>query len=379
MRATRRGHDGGVPLEEMSGFVVGVTADRRADEQISMLERRGASVMHGPAIRTHPITADGPLADALDELIAHPPAVTVLSTGIGVRGVVEAAEVLGRAEALVEALGGSRVFVRGPKAHGAAVTVGLPVAWGSPSGVSSEILDELARSGIAGVRVALQLDGARSQPLADALTALGADVVPIPVYRWSLPDDTGPASRLAQAVADRRLDAVTFTARPQIESLCEIAETDGVLDGLRRGFRGGVVVACVGPVCARAAIDAGFGDPVVPVRPRLGSMVVSLAEALGRRSVSFRLGHDAVRLQGRLVTMAGETVQLSERERDLLAALARRPGAVLSKAELLSIVWPDGDADEHAVEVAVARLRRRLGANGRLLETVFRRGYRLAS
>jgi uroporphyrinogen-III synthase len=108
-------------------------------------------------------------------------------------------------------------------------------------------------------------------------------------------------------------------------------------------------------------------------------MVVSLAEALGRRSVNFRLGQDAVRLQGRLVTMAGETVQLSERERDLLAALARRPGAVLSKAELLSIVWPDGDADEHAVEVAVARLRRRLGVNGRLLETVFRRGYRLAS
>jgi uroporphyrinogen-III synthase len=355
-----------VQLEEMSGFVVGVTADRRAEEQIAMLERRGATVLHGPAIRTHPVTVDGPLADALDELIARPPDVTVLSTGIGVRGVVEA-------------LGRSRVFARGPKAHGAAVTVGLPVHWNTPSGVSSEILTELGRTGIAGVRIALQLDGARAQPLADALAGLGADVVPIPVYRWSLPDDAGPALRLAQAVADGRVDAVTFTSRPQIESLCEMAETEGMLEPLRRGFARGVVAACVGPVCAQAAVEAGFGEPVVPARPRLGSMVVSVAEALARRSVTFRLGDDPVRLQGRMVTVSGETVQLSERERDLLAALARRPGAVMSKGELLAIVWPAGEADEHAVEVAVARLRRRLGPSGHLLETVFRRGYRLAA
>ena len=295
-------------LEELSGFVVGVTADRRADEQIAMLERRGAAVIHGPTIHTHPVSVDGALAAAIEDLIARPPAVTILSTGIGVRGVVEAAEVLGRAEALVDAVARSRVYARGPKAHGAAVTVGLPVAWSSPSGVSSEILDELCRGGLAGVRVALQLDGAGPRPLADALTDLGADVVPIPVYRWSLPDDPAPALRLAQAVADRRVDAVTFTARPQIESLCEMAETEGLLDALRRGFARGVVAACVGPVCAEAAVAAGFGEPIVPVRPRLGSMVVRVTEALSARTVRFRLGEDTVHLQGRTFSLAGETV-----------------------------------------------------------------------
>jgi uroporphyrinogen-III synthase len=107
-------------------------------------------------------------------------------------------------------------------------------------------------------------------------------------------------------------------------------------------------------------------------------MVVSVAEALATRSVTFRLGGDAARLQGRVFVLAGHAVQLTERERDLLAALARRPGVVLSKGELLAGVWPAGDADEHAGEVAIARLRRRLGAHGYLLETVFRRGYRLA-
>jgi len=367
-----------VPIGELSGYNVGVAADRRAGEQIAMLERRGADVLHGAAIRTHPVSLDGDLAAALDALIRRPPDVTVLSTGIGVRGVVEAAEVLGRAEALVDALGTSRVMARGPKAHGAAVTAGLGVDWTTASGVSHEILAELGRTGIAGSRIAVQLDGARTQPLADALGGLGAEVVPIPVYRWSLPDDTGPALRLAQAVADGRVDAVTFTARPQIESLCEIAETHGALGPLRRGFARGVTAACVGPVCAEAAVEAGFGEPVVPIRPRLGSLVMAVAEALGRRSVSFRLGGDPVRMQGRLVTVAGTTTQLSDRERDVLAALARKPGSVVSKAELLAVAWGGGDADEHAVEVAVARLRRRLGTHGHLLETVFRRGYRLA-
>ncbi len=364
----------------MSGFVVGVTADRRAEEQIGMLERRGAAVLHGQAIRTHPFAVDGPLAAALRSLSTHPPDISVLSTGIGVRGIVEAAECLGLADKVVDALASSLVYSRGPKAHGAAVTVGIPVWWTTSSGVSTEILAELDRSGgVAGRRIAVQLDGAEIQPLARALEERGATVVPVPVYRWSLPDDTGPAIRLAQAIADRRVDAVTFTARPQIECLSEIAETAGLGEAMRQGFARGVLATCVGPVCSDAAIEAGFGAPLVPVRARLGSMVAELARALSQRSVSLRLGGDDVVLRGRIFEIGGVSIDLSDRERELLSALARRPGAVLSKAELLNVAWPREQADEHAVEVAVGRLRRRLGIHGRLLETVFRRGYRLSA
>jgi uroporphyrinogen-III synthase len=370
-----------VALGELSGFVVGVTADRRADEQIAMLERRGAAVVHGQVIRTHPFAVDGPLAAALHRLVRRPPEITVLSTGIGVRGIVEAAECLGLAEPLVDALAGSRVYARGPKAHGAAVTVGIPVHWQTASGLSPEIVAQLRTidGGLAGRRVAVQLDGAEAQPLARALEELGAEVVAIPVYRWSLPGDTGPALRLVQAVAERRIDALTFTARPQVECLSEIAEGAGLLEPLRHGFARGVIAACVGPVCAGAAVDAGFGQPIVPVRSRLGSMVAQLAEVLAQRSMAFVLGGEAVLLRGRVFEVPGARVELSERERDLLAALAHRPGVVLSKGELLAAAWPQEGADEHAVEVAVARLRRRLGPRGHLLETVFRRGYRLAA
>ena len=332
-------------LEELAGFVVGVTADRRADEQIGMLERRGAAVLHGPAIRTHPVSVGGALADAIEDLIAEPPGMTILNTGIGVRGVIEAAEVLGRAEALVDALAGSRVFARGPKAHGAAVTVGIPVEWSTSSGVSSDILDQFGPDAFAGERVALQLDGAGTHPLAESLTALGAAVVPIPVYRWSLPDDAAPAVRLAQAVADRRVDAVTFTARPQIESLCEIAETEGLLEPLRQGFARDVVVACVGPVCADAAVAAGFGDPVVPVRPRLGSMVVSVTAALSARSVTL-----PPRRGGR--PPAGPGVPGGRRGRPAQRARARSAGGAGAPAGCRAV-------EGRAVGRGLARRRRR--------------------
>jgi uroporphyrinogen-III synthase len=42
-------------------------------------------------------------------------------------------------------------------------------------------------------------------------------------------------------------------------------------------------------------------------------------------------------------------------------------------------VWGTPDADEHTVEVTVARLRRRLGPAGKAVQTTTRRGYRLVT
>ena len=58
----------------------------------------------------------------------------------------------------------------------------------------------------------------------------------------------------------------------------------------------------------------------------------------------------------------------------ILSSLAARPGAVVSKEQLVAAL-PRGN-DGHAVDVAVARLRTALGS-GRHIETVIKRGYRL--
>jgi len=81
------------------------------------------------------------------------------------------------------------------------------------------------------------------------------------------------------------------------------------------------------------------------------------------------------------VRVDGVTVELTITEFGILAALARHPGVVLSRAALLDRVWgSEFVADEHLVDVHVANLRRKLGddpSTPRFIETVRAVGYRL--
>jgi two-component system alkaline phosphatase synthesis response regulator PhoP len=84
----------------------------------------------------------------------------------------------------------------------------------------------------------------------------------------------------------------------------------------------------------------------------------------------------------RVVRRAGEVVELTPKEFDLLAALLKRKGAVASRSELLTEVWQYGNADvaTRTVDVHIAELRRKLEADpskpGHIL-TVRKAGYRL--
>lgn len=70
----------------LSGFTVGVTAARRAGELGALLRRRGAAVVHGPALRIVPLGDDGELRSVTRELVERGPDLVVASTAVGFRG-----------------------------------------------------------------------------------------------------------------------------------------------------------------------------------------------------------------------------------------------------------------------------------------------------
>src|SRR5687768_14692676 len=197
---------------ELDGFTVGVTADRRWEEQAELLSRRGIAVLHGPAIRTLPRVGAPALLAVTEELVAEPPDLVVANTAIGMRAWLSEVDSHGRGDALVDALRRSRIVARGPKAAGAVHAAGLEVAWRAPTETLDELRDRLLAEGVAGARVAFQRDGGESAEAVDALRAAGAEVVEVPVYRWQLPEDVRPAQRLAEAAVEERLHAVTFTS-----------------------------------------------------------------------------------------------------------------------------------------------------------------------
>lgn len=360
----------------LEGFTIGITADRRADEQITHFERRGATVVHGPALRTEPLVDGDELRAATDAVLARPPAVVIANTAIGMRSWIGAAEAWGTGEALLDVLRRASVFARGAKAAGVLHGYGVPVAGRPPT----ERLDdcvELARPLVsAGTHVVVQRDGGPRPRASAALAGAGAEVTEVPVYRWGPATEARPAVRLARAVISGRVHAVTFTAAPALTSWFELAAAEGLADDLRARLAGGTtVIGCVGPVCAEAAEahSLGRGDLVMPRTFRLGPLVRAVADRLLSKAV--RVGD--LLITGTVVRTASRQVELTDTEAQILTALAGRPGAVLAKADLLRDVWGDADGDPHLVEVAVGRLRRRLGPDGRSIVAVPRRGYTL--
>jgi len=97
-----------------------------------------------------------------------------------------------------------------------------------------------------------------------------------------------------------------------------------------------------------------------------------------RRGGALRFGSVVLDLAARHVEVEGRPVDLTRVEFDLLAALARRPGQAVSRAWLLEhVLDPDHEATERVLDNHVSRVRRKLGAMGSRITTVWGVGYRL--
>ncbi|MGJ5827599.1 uroporphyrinogen-III synthase [Streptomyces ossamyceticus] len=359
----------------LAGFTVGVTAARRADELGALLQRRGASVLHAPALRIVPLSDDSELLAATKDLLAQAPDIVVATTAIGFRGWIEAADGWGLGEALLDRLRGVEVLARGPKVKGAVRAAGLTEEWSPSSESMAEVLDRLLDHGVEGRRIAVQLHGEPLPGFVESLRAAGAEVVGVPVYRWLPPEDLTPVDRLLEATVGRGIDALTFTSAPAAASLLSRAEDKGLLPELLNALHHDVLPACVGPVTALPLQAHGI-DTVQPERFRLGPLVQLLCQELPGRARTLPIAGHRVEIRGHAVLVDGALRPVPPAGMSLLRALGRRPGWVVPRSDLLKAL-PGAGRDEHAVETAMARLRTALGAP-KLIQTVVKRGYRLA-
>jgi uroporphyrinogen-III synthase len=359
----------------LAGFTVGVTAARRAEELGALLQRRGAAVMHAPALRIVSLPDDTELLAATKQLVDHAPDVVIATTAIGFRGWIEAADGWGIGDALLARLGGVELLARGPKVRGAIRAAGLREAWSPASESMAEVLDRLLEQGVEGHRVGIQLHGEPLPGFIEALREAGAEVVGVPVYRWMPPEDIAPVDRLLDALVARALDAVSFTSAPAAAALLDRAERRGMQGEVLDALRHDVLPACVGPVTA-LPLEARDVPTFQPERFRLGPLVQLVARELPGRVRPLPVAGCRVEIRGHAVVVDGELHAVPPAGMALLRALARRPGWVVARGELLRVL-PGAGKDEHAVETAIARLRVALGAP-KLIQTVVKRGYRLA-
>lgn len=297
----------------LAGRRVAITAERRAEELGELLRGMGAETLVAPTLMWTPLADDADLRATTESFVAAPPDLLVITTDRGFTGWLEAADAWGLGEGLATALRAPRIFTRGSKATAAVEAAGLRSEWWPEEADTGALLDHLVGEvGVAGKRVVIQLNSDAELPrregegverkkslsaLRRALVAAGAQLVPLGVYRWRLPgveegDDTSALDELVDAIRARRIDAVTFTSAAAVVGLVRYADGKGCLDEVLAGFDhrdsagalvpGGVIAACVGPICARPLEDLGAA-PVYPAKGRLGALPRLVSRQLAAR------------------------------------------------------------------------------------------------
>ncbi|TNG02237.1 MAG: hypothetical protein EP297_01275, partial [Gammaproteobacteria bacterium] len=103
---------------------------------------------------------------------------------------------------------------------------------------------------------------------------------------------------------------------------------------------------------------------------------------MGMDVLPYRVGEWTIDPKRGLAHRQGENVHLEPKAIELLNLLASRPGEVVSRTELLDVIWPDVIVGDDVITNTVAKLRRSLQDNpksSKLIETIPKRGYRIVA
>jgi uroporphyrinogen-III synthase len=260
-----------------------VLESRRAKEMASLVVSHGGEPIAAPSMREVPLESNSEAIAFADRLVQGGFDLVILLTGVGTRALLQVVEhVRGSRDAFVAALAKTRVVARGPKPLAVLRELQVP-AWVIVPEPNTwrELLEAVdAKRGelsLQGARVAVQEYGVANPDLLEGLRARGAQVTPVPVYQWALPEDLGPLRNGIRAVVEGRVDVAMFTTATQLNHLLQVAESMQLLDRLRDQLTR-CVIASIGPTTSAELRERGLQPDLEPEHPKMGFLVRAAAE-----------------------------------------------------------------------------------------------------
>jgi len=360
----------------LTGYTVAVASDRRRHPLAELLEAVGAKVTSFQAVRAFSDGAAPGVRDITEQVVAGRIDELLVASAFGFRAWLRATRQWGLTDRLVAGFRPARLLASNPSAADALREIGLTEIWSTATATTDDLVRYLLAQRLSGRRIVIQSDGVGVAELGHALRGAGAEVLEVRTYRYQPPAYSDLLRRLVGQVVNHQVDAVAFTAAPAVRHLLARAADDGRGEPLVRAL--GVVVPafCLGRGGAAVLSAAGVAG-ATPDSPFLEELVALVGAVVPRQAVKLETAGYRLEVRGQAVVLNDELIPVPPGPIAVLRALARNPGRVLACADIRNSASGWADVDDHAIEMAVSRLRQILH-DGDLIQTVMQRGYSLA-
>lgn len=264
-----------------AGIAVAAFESRMAVEMTRLIERYGGRPSVAPALRELPIQ-DNPTALRFGvRLIEGQVDVLVLMTGVGTTALFDILKTRHPMSSIMVGVKQAAIVARGPKPVAALKTLGIaptlivpePNTWVDV--VST--LDEYRP--VRGLRVAVQEYGTSNPEFLEALTARGADVFPVPVYKWGLPEDLALLRQVLADLLAGTIPVMLVTNAAQIDHVMQLLEQEGKAPLFREACKT-IVMASIGPTASERLRHYDLPVDFEPSHGKMGVLVKELSEQI---------------------------------------------------------------------------------------------------
>jgi uroporphyrinogen-III synthase len=257
---------------------IALAEGRQLEELAEMLQKEGATVLRCPMVSILDTPDPAPVITWLRELIADRFGLIILMTGEGMRRLLGFAAREGQRDAVVAALGRTRVMTRGPKPVRALKEVGLAPSKVAEAPTTDGVIASLKSEPLAGVTVGVQLYEEANPALVQFLEQSGATVRLVVPYVYAPASDADQIANLVERSARGEVHILVFTSSPQVDRLYEVITERGLETAWRQALDR-LRIAAVGPVVADNLRRRGSR---VDVCPEQGFVMKNLVQQIKR-------------------------------------------------------------------------------------------------
>jgi uroporphyrinogen-III synthase len=262
-----------------NGMTVAAFESRLAEEMVGLIRRYGGEPLVAPALREIPLDNNTEALQFGERLMAGHYEMVILLTGVGTRTLIKILQTRHPLASIKNALARTTLVARGPKPVAALKELGLTPSITVPEPNTwkdiVQTLDE--RGSLIEVRIAVQEYGVSNPDLLEALRQRGAHVTRVPVYRWALPEDTGPLIDVLHDILAGRAQVLLVTNAAQIDHVMQLLaheeKTARFKDACKK-----MVVASIGPTASERLRHYDLPVDLEPSHPKMGILVKEASE-----------------------------------------------------------------------------------------------------